>query len=124
VRVRPSEEGFSLIETLVSLAVIAGMSGMLFAAISAHAQAAGRVVQKREAILLARSLLAQATMPEGPGQLADTGRWRDFSWRFTRRTVGGGARDTTVPLQRVRIDVIDGTTGRRLVSVQTLRLSQ
>ncbi|RIA46319.1 prepilin-type N-terminal cleavage/methylation domain-containing protein [Hephaestia caeni] len=122
--VRPSEAGFSLIETLVSLAVIAGMSSLLFESIATHAQAADRVARKREAILLARSLLAQATVPEGPGELADTGRWRDMSWRFTRGAVSGGARDTTVPLQRVRIDVMDGVTGRRLVSVQSLRLRE
>ncbi|MGI9375009.1 MAG: type II secretion system protein [Tsuneonella suprasediminis] len=122
--VRASEAGFSLIETLVALTVIAAMSALLFAAISAQAQAADRVEQKREAILLARSLLAQATVPRGPGELADAGRWRNFAWRFTYRAVGGGARDTSVPLQRVRVDVLERTTGHRLVRVETLRLDR
>lgn len=121
---RASEAGFSLVETLVALAVIAGMSGMLFEAISTHAQAADRVARKREAILLARSLLAQATVPQGPGELANTGRWRSLSWRFTRGAVGGGARDSAAALERVRIDVMDRATGRRLVRVQTLRLGR
>lgn len=121
---RNAEAGFSLIEVLVALAVIAGMSSMLFDSISTHAQAASRTVQKREAVLLARSLLAQASIAPGPGELAATGHWRDLSWRFTRHDVGGGARDTAVALQRVRIDVVDRGTGRRLVRVETLRLDQ
>lgn len=121
---RASEAGFSLVETLVALAVIAGMSAMLFESISAHALAADRTAQKREAILLARSLLAQAGISAGPVELADNGRWRDLSWRFTRRPVGGGARDSAAALQQVRVDVLDRKSGRRLVRVETLRLDQ
>jgi len=124
VSARACEAGFSLVETLVALAVIAGMSGMLFESISTQARAADRVARKREAILLARSLLAQAMVPQGPGALAETGRWRDLSWRFTQNAVGGGARDSAAALQRLRIDVMDRATGRRLVGVQTLRLGR
>ena len=121
---RASEQGFSLIETLVALAVIAGMSAMLFESVSTHAQAANRMAQKREAILFARSLLAQASIAAGPGELAGSGRWRDLSWRFTRRSIDGGARDSAAALQQVRIDILDRETGRRIVRVETLRLDQ
>lgn len=122
-RLQP-EAGFSLVETLVSLAVIAGMSGVLFEAIGTNARAARQVAQKREAILLARSLLAHAVVPPGTGELADAGQSGGFSWRFSRHGVGGGARDSGVPLQEVRIHVFDRETGRQLVDVRTLRLER
>lgn len=121
---RPSEAGFSLVETLVSLAIIAAMTGLLFDAISTNARAAHHLAQKRAAILLARSLLAQAVVPPGPGELAETGRAQGMSWRLVRRSMGGGARDEGVPLEEVHIEVLDPSTGRPLTSVQTLRMAR
>lgn len=116
------ESGFSLVEAMVSLLVIAGMAAMLFATVSANASAAQRLAAKRRAILLAQSLLAQATLPRGPGDLAGAGAAQGMTWRLTRRAVAQGARDSTAPVEEVRIDIADSATGRPLTSVQTLRL--
>lgn len=121
---RTSEAGFSLVETLVSLAVIAGMSAMLFESVSMHALAGDRTSQKRDAILLARSLLAHASIASGPGELADSGRQGDLAWRYTHRPVRSEARDLAAALQHIRIDVLDRETGRSLIRVETLRLDQ
>lgn len=120
---RPPEAGFSLIETLVALTVIAAMAGLLFEAIATNARAAGRLEQKREAILLARSLLAQATVVAS-GDLAPAGRWRDLAWRTQRQTAERNARDEGATLENVRIEVTDAATGRPLASVRTLRLGR
>jgi prepilin-type N-terminal cleavage/methylation domain-containing protein len=119
-----SEAGFSLVETLVTLAVIASMSAMLFEAISTHARAARYVAEKRSAIMLARSLLAQAMAGPGAGQLGERGQSGGMTWRFVRRSIGQGARDATVPLEEVRIDVFDAASQRQLVDVRTLRLAR
>lgn len=117
-----SEAGFSLVETLVALTVIAGMAGLLFDTIAANARAARQLEQKRAAILLAHSLLAQAALPPGAGELAPEGSAQGLGWRFTHRAFGSGARSVGVPLEEVRIDILDRTSGRRLTSVRTLRL--
>lgn len=119
-----AEQGFSLVETLVAFAVIAGMSGMLFDAITTNARAAQHIAQKRTAILLARSLLAQAVLPPGSGQLSEAGSSNAFTWRFTERALAVGARDEGAALEEVRIDVLDRSSGRRLASVRTLRLAR
>lgn len=121
---RDSETGFSLVETLVALAVIAGMAGILFEAVAANAQAASGLARRREAVMLAQSLLAQATMPPGPGELAEKGEWNGLAWRFSRRPIAVGARDSGLPLEEVRIDVVAQPGGRRLVTVRTLRLDR
>lgn len=121
---RGPEAGFSLVETLVTLAVIASMAAVLFEAMSTHARAAHYVAEKRSAIMLARSLLAQATIAPGPGQLGETGQSNGMAWRLVRRSVGQGARDESAPLEEVRLEVVDVTSRRHLVSVRTLRLAR
>lgn len=117
-------EGFSLVETLVALAVIAAMCAMLFEAIGASARASEQLAERRAAVLLARSLLAQAAIPPGAGRLEAAGRAQGLAWRFARRPVGGGARDTGRALEEIRIEVLDAASGQRLTSVRTLRLVQ
>lgn len=123
-----SETGFSLVETLVALAIIAAMAGILFAAIATHARAAQHIAEKRVAILLAQSLLAQAMVAPGPGALPDAGRSTagafTLSWRLSRRAIGQDARDEGAPLEEVRLDLFDAATARRLTSVRTLRLAR
>lgn len=117
-------EGFSLVETLVALAVIAMMSGLFFDSISANAKLAHTVAARREAMLLAQSLLAAATAPSDARDVADSGSSRNLRWRIVRAPRGGGARDGGIPLEEVRIEVADRVTGRRLTSVRTLRLAR
>jgi len=118
------EQGFSLIETLVALAVIAGMTGLLFETITVNARFAHDVSRRREATLVAQSLLAQASIPAGMGEPTMDRRLPGLTWRTTRQSARGGARDSSAPLEDVRIDVIDQSDGRRLVSVRTLRLAR
>lgn len=118
------EAGFSLVETLVSLAIIAGMTGLLMESISVNAHTAQTLARRREAALLAQSLLAQATTPAAAAQMGQQGRWRALSWRVGRRAVDAGARASGPPLEEVRIDVADADTGKRLVAVRTLRLGR
>ncbi len=121
---RGSEAGFSLVESLVALAVIASMASLLFEAVSINARAAQHVAQKRAAIMLARSLLAQAVLPSGPDQLEETGQSNDMSWRLSRRSIDRGARNEDVPLEEVRIDINERATGRSLTTIRTLRLTR
>lgn len=117
-------DGFSLAETLVALAVIAMMSGLLFQAISNNVRLSQGVAARREAMLLAQSLLAAASAPSDARSAADHGSARGMSWRITRSPRTRDARDGGLPLEEVRIDVADATTGRMLTQVRTLRLGR
>ncbi|TGX48711.1 type II secretion system protein [Sphingomonas gei] len=119
-----ASSGFSLVETLVALAVIAAMSALLFDTVSTNAHFAQTVAKRREAVLLAQSLLAATTVSRDSHTVADTGNSHGLNWRITRVARGGGARDSGVPLEEVRISVADSATGRGLTSVRTLRLAR
>lgn len=117
------EAGFSLIETLVALAILAAMAGVVYAAIGANARAAAGMRQRREAILLAQSLLAQATIAAGPYRLGERGREGALTWRATVRRAAQGAREGGPALEDVAVEV-RGADGRRLASARTLRLDR
>ncbi|MBP2276189.1 MULTISPECIES: prepilin-type N-terminal cleavage/methylation domain-containing protein [Sphingomonas] len=119
-----SEAGFSLVETLVAFAVIAAMSGVYFETVIANARFAENVTRRREAVLLAQSLLAAAAAPNDSNRMADKGATQGLTWDVMRRAHGDGARDTAVPLEEVQIVIADRATGRRLTSVRTLRLAR
>lgn len=119
-----AEAGFSLVETLVALAVIAAMAGMAFQTMGSAAQAGATLAQRREAMLLAQSLLAQAGVRAAAARLADRGRWNDLVWRIERRAAPANARDSGPGLEAMRIEIADAATGRRLASVRTLRLAR
>lgn len=126
---RRDEQGFSLVESLVALAIVAAMAGMLFDTLGSQALATHDLARRREAVLLAQSLLAQSLLPgaaidPGGGRLEDTGTWHGLVWRHSRRPLDGGARGSAPRLEEVSIEVADRTTGRRLASVQTLQLAR
>lgn len=117
------DAGFSLVETLVSLAVIAAMSGLLFDTLGTNARFASNIAKRREAILLAQSMLAAATAPT-IADMSDTGNVHGLTWRVTRAARRDGQGGAGVPLQEVRVVVADAATGRSLADVRTLRLTR
>lgn len=121
---QPAETGFTLIETLVALAIISAMVAVLFNAISTQAGLSQELVRRRAAVLVAQSLLDQTATPTASRNLPANGNAGRLGWRIARRTFGGGARDSAPPLEEIQIDVIDRTTNRRLTSVRTLRLAR
>jgi prepilin-type N-terminal cleavage/methylation domain-containing protein len=114
--------GFSLVETLVALAVIAAMTAMLFDTLSANALLAQRLAHRREAVMLARSLLDQAVLPGAGGVRADNGQWQGLAWQVNRRPIEAGARASGPPLEQVQIVVAEAASGHRLATARTLRL--
>lgn len=100
------------------------MSGLLFDSIAAHARFAEGVRVRREAVLIARSLLDQACAPGARDAFPDAGRAGAFAWRVWRRREAAEARDTRIPVEEVRIEVRDAGSGRRLASVATLRIAR
>ncbi|MBL7466275.1 hypothetical protein INQ08_23940, partial [Escherichia coli] len=82
--------------------------------IGTNANLSRTVAARREAVLLAQSLLAAATAPSDSRNVADSGSSRNLRWRITRLSRGGDARDGGIPLEEVRIEIADRTTGRPL----------
>lgn len=119
------KNGFSLIEALVALAIIAALAGALAGALTDHARTVRTVADRRNALMVAQSALARIEA----GERADHGNDGALVWHAMREpydaggTVGAGtAQGTDLPLEQVRIEVEDGAR-HRLVSLQTVRIA-
>lgn len=118
---RHRERGFSLVEALIALAIVAGTTAMLYATIGQDARTRRAADERRIALALARSALDRA----GAGDPASEGRWHDLSWHVAREpyTGPGGASDPfdPAPLERISVTVTDA---RRLplLSLATVRI--
>lgn len=117
------ERGFALLETLVAVGVIAMVMGMTFRTVSANAQAARMMADRRAAVLIAQSALEAASGSASDVSLERGGRERGLRWEVTVEPYGGEARDSGVPLQRVTVTVESEASRRPLVRLGTLRLA-
>lgn len=120
----PREAGFSLVETLIALAIVAAMMGLYAECVVAYGRAVHVSQQRRDAVLLAQSLLADAAERRTGANLPTRGRQRGLDWQVGRRAITQGARDSGVPLREVAVEVRDAGSGRRLVAVRTLELDR
>lgn len=114
------EAGFALAETLVAAAIIAGMTALTFGIVAqdAHVQSAMR--ERREAVLVAQSVLAQAVAGAEQREVGETG---DLHWQIARRPYDDGSRGSgTIALHQLGVRVSDRGSGRPLVALETLAL--
>ncbi len=80
-----AERGFSVVEALIALAIIAAMATALIATIAADAHARLMVRERRTALILAQSQLDRARA----GATDESGQWLDLSWHVERDGYGG-----------------------------------
>lgn len=121
---RAAEAGFTLMETLVAAAIIAAAMGMTYDVVSSSARTAREMQDRRQAVLVAQSLLAQvgATIALAPG--ASSGRDGALAWLVDidadrdDQTAGGP------PLLAVRVAVGRIGEPRPLVALRTLKLGR
>ena len=77
----PAEEaGFSLVEALIALAIIAAMTLALLAAVIEDARGRRMMRERREALMVAQSALDNAVGGEG----GDAGHWGRYVWHLDR----------------------------------------
>ncbi len=117
---RNSSQGFSLLELLVALAIMAMALGMLYRAIGGSARTVGDVSRYSQAVIIGESVLQlrEAVPAEG---WQDAGVWEGFRWSVASAPYAlGDSRE--LPLHRVQVDVawVDGAKDRNF-SLVTLR---
>lgn len=110
------EAGFSLAETLIAVAIIAGVTAMAFDTIGQDARIARQMHARREAAAIAQSELARAVVGDG----AESGVQGDFAWRVARAPYRAQGIDEEGRLERVAVQVSDVARRRPLVTLQTL----
>jgi prepilin-type N-terminal cleavage/methylation domain-containing protein len=112
------ESGFTLLETLVALAIVAIGFGFAFAALPASLGAQDHARTLEAAASLAQSLL---DMPQVPAQGEESG----FTWRIDTAPLGNASSVAALRGQVVRVNVFwrDGANDRSM-SVQSVRLGR
>lgn len=121
-----TEAGFTLLETLIAAAIIAAMTGVTYEAAASTARIEREVRDRRQATLVAQSLLAQlgVTLALEPG--ATTGTDGAFSWVVEIDPYGGGdsTRGMGPALVAAHVSVSRPGTARPLVRLSTLKIGQ
>jgi type II secretory pathway pseudopilin PulG len=112
-------EGFALVEAVVALAIVAFIIGAMFETLAMARSAVAGAEARREAMLEARSIVAQlgATLPLVPG--TSQGQDGSLHWRVDIDTVQG--REIETPLSHAVVTVGD-QRGHVLARLETLRI--
>ncbi|WP_342131705.1 type IV pilus modification PilV family protein [Hydrogenophaga sp. OTU3427] len=97
--------GFSLLELLVALSIMAMSLGMLYRSMGASARQSGDMDVQQRAVLLAQSLLASREALTGTGWNED-GQEEGYVWRVRSAPYASGATDPeAVKLHEVRLTI-------------------
>lgn len=123
MRPQPCERGFLMVEALVALAIAALMAALVFDSVWQMGRTATVAAEQRQALLLARSVLAAASVP-GPGSaIAPRGTDGRLAWTVSSTPYADAAGDG-LALQQVRVAVQDAATGRVLARLSSLKAQQ
>lgn len=117
------EGGYLLLEALVALAIVAMMSTLVFVTIAQMSNTATLMAERRRALLLARSVLAAATVDSRTRAIASQGANGDLAWSVSSDSwrpdnIG------SLSLAKVTVTISDrskGTRLARLTGVKVLR---
>jgi len=117
---RRRASGFSLLELVVALAIMAFALGGLYRAVGGGVRAVGDASQYTRAIAFAESVLqANATVPAGGWK--DSGVWDRYYWSISTSPLDAGTNEG-VRLHRIQVDItwVDGQRERSfsLVSIR------
>lgn len=115
----PSELGFTLIELLIALAIVAAMTTALVGTVGQDARTRLAVQQRREALLVAQSVLDQMADGSTPVE----GRWRGYGWRVLRQPFQLTDPLDRHPLEQITVAVDLAGAGRgELIRLSTVRI--
>ena len=113
--------GYLLIEALIALAIVAVMASLLFTTRLQTSQAALLVGDRRQAVLLARSVMAAATVESSIAPISERGNEGPFDWSVTRSSFGGSS---AVRLQQVVVTITRRSDGRQLARLAGVEASR
>lgn len=120
------ENGFMLAEALVGLAIVAMMAGLVFSSVWQLGQTTLAAGGRREAMLLARSIMAASTAPTGIAPISPHGIDHGLAWdvAITPRSGGTtGIADEGLRVEAVTVRVTDSANAHILARLDGLRVT-
>ena len=112
--------GFSLLELMVALAIMALALGVLYRAIGGGVRTVGDTSRYSQAVIIGESVLQSRDAVPSEGW-RDAGQWEEFRWSVASAPYETGD-GLAIALHRVQVDVswVDGPR-ERVFSLVTLR---
>lgn len=117
------DRGFLLIEALVALAIVALMATLVFDTVWQMGKTATVASEKRQALLLAQSVLSAASVPGSATPISARGTDGTYAWQLAAEPYAPGE-SGGVPLETIAVTITDAATGRVLAQLQTLKARQ
>ena len=111
--------GFTLIEVLIALAIVATMTAALVVTVGQDARTRLAVQQRREGLMIAQSVLDEMADPNAPLQ----GQWGVYGWRVVRQPYQLADPLDRHPLEQISVAVgVAGAKRREIVRLTTVRI--
>ena len=117
--VRSAEAGFLMIEALIAFAIVAMMGALVFSTVAQVSHAANTLVERRSALLLARSVLAAATVNSEARAITPNGIDGDLVWSISAEGYQSAEAEATA-LRKVTVTVTDRSGRRQLARLAAL----
>lgn len=117
------ERGFLMVEALVALAIAALMAALVFDTVWQMGRTATAAAEQRQALLLARSVLAAESVPGASTPIAPRGSDGRLAWAISSEAYSGDTAGGFV-LATVSVAISDAKTGRVLARLTTLKAQQ
>jgi type II secretory pathway pseudopilin PulG len=121
---RRKEQGFALAETLVAVAILAGMTALLYDSIASNARVSRLAEQRRAAVVVAQSALALATTSVPPRELLDLPTQHGYVATLAVGAYDTNARSGGPPLEHIVVTVTHPPEAALLARLETLRLKR
>ncbi len=112
-----------MIEALVALAIVAVMAGLVFTTVSQTSHAARIIADRRAAVLLARSVLAAATVDTATAPVPARGTDGPLAWSVTRDNYEGAGGGVT-RLEQVVVTISLRSDGKMLTRLAGIKVSR
>lgn len=113
------EQGFSLVEAMVSLAIVAAITGAFYQLLASNRAARQAVDDRRMAMLVAQSALDLAAVVGPSAPAARSGRSAGYAWQ-ARGAPAPGMDADALRAEQIEVIVRREKAGQPLLSLQTL----
>ncbi len=117
------EAGFSLVETLIAIAIIATMLAMTFGGIALNARTTQAMLDRRAAVMVAKSALDMAVASDGRGDMPGSGTDGQLRWQIMVEPYQPRV-DSAPPLDLVTVTVTPLRSNRAILQLRTLRIGR
>lgn len=119
----PAQSGFALADSLIALAVIAVMTGLLFTTLGSATRTSSQISDRRQAVMVAQSALALANGRLAAAEAGRAGRIGDYRWQIETAPYTGTHTANSVALERITVSVSREGETNTMVMLKSLRIA-